>query len=104
LWQDRRPLFTNLAYGWAFFNTVRKVYYNLAITGLSVAICLFIGGIEALSLIPSEFKGLSQSHGFWGFLSRFNLNTESCTAPQGPSGLNVPPGRQEGCCLSPTSF
>jgi High-affinity nickel-transport protein len=33
-------LFMNLAYGWAFFNPVRKVYYNLAITGLSVAICL----------------------------------------------------------------
>ena len=32
-------LFMNLAYGWAFFNPVRKVYYNLAITGLSVAIC-----------------------------------------------------------------
>ena len=32
-------LFMNLAYGWAFFNPVRKVYYNLAITGLSVGIC-----------------------------------------------------------------
>ena len=35
--------FMNVAYGWAFFNPVRKVYYNLAITGLSVAICFFIG-------------------------------------------------------------
>jgi len=26
-------IFMNLAYGWAFFNPVRKVYYNLAITG-----------------------------------------------------------------------
>ena len=52
-------LFMNLAYGWAFFNPVRKVYYNLAITGLSVAICFFIGGIEILSLIPYEFTGLS---------------------------------------------
>ena len=41
-------LFMNLAYGWAFFNPVRKVYYNLAITGLSVAICFFIGAIETL--------------------------------------------------------
>ena len=32
-------LFMNVAYGWAFFNPVRKVYYNLSITGLSVAIC-----------------------------------------------------------------
>jgi nickel/cobalt transporter (NiCoT) family protein len=68
-------LFMNLAYGWAFFNPVRKVYYNLAITGLSVAICFFIGGIETLSLIPYEIKGLSRSHGFWGLLSHFNLNT-----------------------------
>jgi len=37
-------LFMNLAYGWAFFNPVRKVYYNLAITGLSVAICFFHRG------------------------------------------------------------
>jgi high-affinity nickel-transport protein len=68
-------LFMNLAYGWAFFNPVRKVYYNLAITGLSVAICFFIGGIETLSLIPYEFTGLSRARGFWGFLSRLNLNT-----------------------------
>ncbi len=40
--------FMNLAYGWAFFNPERKVYYNLAITGLSVAICFFIGGVETL--------------------------------------------------------
>ena len=68
-------LFMNLAYGWAFFNPVRKVYYNLAITGLSVAICFFIGGVEALGLLPQEINGLSQSGGFWGFMSRFNINT-----------------------------
>ena len=68
-------VFMNLAYGWAFFNPVRKVYYNLAITGLSVAICLFIGGIEALSLLPHEIKGLSRTHGFWSFMYNFNINT-----------------------------
>jgi len=68
-------LFMNMAYGWAFFNPVRKVYYNLAITGLSVAICFFVGGIETLSLFPYEIKGLSQTHGFWGFMYNFNLNT-----------------------------
>jgi nickel/cobalt transporter (NiCoT) family protein len=68
-------IFMNLAYGWAFFNPVRKVYYNLAITGLSVAICFLIGGIEALSLIPQEVKGLSRDHGFWGFMYNFNINT-----------------------------
>jgi nickel/cobalt transporter (NiCoT) family protein len=68
-------LFMNLAYGWAFFNPVRKVYYNLAITGLSVAICFFIGGIETLSLIPLEVHGVSQTSGFWGFMYNFNINT-----------------------------
>ena len=68
-------VFMNLAYGWAFFNPVRKVYYNLAITGLSVAICFFIGGIEALGLLPREIRGLGHDHGFWGFMYHFNINT-----------------------------
>jgi high-affinity nickel-transport protein len=67
-------IFMNLAYGWAFFNPVRKVYYNLAITGLSVGICFVIGGIEVLSLIPYEVRGVSRSHGFWGFMYNFNIN------------------------------
>jgi nickel/cobalt transporter (NiCoT) family protein len=69
-------LFMNLAYGWAFFNPVRKVYYNLAITGLSVAICFVIGGIETLSLIPQDFpRSFSQNSGFWGYMFNFNINT-----------------------------
>ena len=51
-------VFMNLAYGWAFFNPVRKVYYNLAITGLSVGICFLVGGIETLGLISNEVTGL----------------------------------------------
>jgi nickel/cobalt transporter (NiCoT) family protein len=65
----------NLAYGWAFFSPIRKVYYNLAITGLSVAICFVIGAVEVLGLLPQEFHGLSRSTGFWGLVSRFNINT-----------------------------
>jgi nickel/cobalt transporter (NiCoT) family protein len=68
-------IFMNLAYGWAFFSPVRKVYYNLAITGLSVAICFFIGGIEALGVVPMEVHSLSKHHGFWGFMYNFNINT-----------------------------
>jgi len=68
-------IFMNLAYGWAFFNPVRKVYYNLAITGLSIAVCLFIGGIETLGLLPYEIHGLSQHSGFWGIMYNFNINT-----------------------------
>jgi nickel/cobalt transporter (NiCoT) family protein len=68
-------MFMNLAYGWAFFNPVRKVFYNLAITGLSVAICFFIGGIETLSLIPQDFpRSFSQTNGFWGFMYNFDIN------------------------------
>jgi nickel/cobalt transporter (NiCoT) family protein len=66
-------LFMNLAYGWAFFNPVRKVFYNLAITGLSVAICFFIGGIEVLSLIPQDFH-VNSSSGFWAFMANFDIN------------------------------
>jgi high-affinity nickel-transport protein len=64
-------IFMNVAYGWAFFNPVRKVYYNLAITGLSVAICFFIGTIEILGLAPTElnFKGP-----FWKDMANFNIN------------------------------
>ncbi len=66
-------LFMNLAYGWAFFNPVRKVYYNLSITGLSVAICFFIGGIEVLGLLPAEIHNFPQN-GFWGFVENFDIN------------------------------
>ncbi len=64
-------LFMNVAYGWAFFNPVRKIFYNLAITGLSVAICFFIGLIEVLGLLPVELHW----HGaFWRLMSGFNIN------------------------------
>ena len=64
--------FMNAAYGWAFFNPVRKVFYNLAITGLSVAICFFIGTIEVLGLLPKELNW----HGrFWVDMEGFNINT-----------------------------
>ncbi len=67
-------IFMNLAYGWAFFNPVRKVYYNLAITGLSVAVCFLVGGIETLGLISSQVSSLSRDGGFWAFMRGFNLN------------------------------
>jgi high-affinity nickel-transport protein len=66
-------IFMNFAYSWAFFNPVRKVYYNLAITGLSVAICLFIGTIEILGLLPTEISSLKG--GFWDFMANFDINT-----------------------------
>ncbi len=68
-------IFMNLAYGWAFFNPVRKVYYNLSITGLSVAICFFVGAIEALGILPQEIHSLASRGGFWHFVANFNINT-----------------------------
>ncbi len=65
-------IFMNFAYSWAFFNPVRKVYYNLAITALSVAICFFIGTIEVLGLLPRQFTGLHS--GFWSYMANFDIN------------------------------
>jgi high-affinity nickel-transport protein len=46
--------FMNFAYGWAFSQPVRKVYYNLTVTGLSVAVALIIGGIELCSILVNR--------------------------------------------------
>ena len=47
-------LFMYYAYGWANLRPVRKVYYNIAITGLSVAVALAIGGIELISVLAEK--------------------------------------------------
>ena len=44
------------AYGWAFVKPVRKLYYNLTITFVSVVVALLVGGIEVLGLIGGQFK------------------------------------------------
>ena len=42
------------AYGWAFTQPVRKLYYNLTITAVSIVIALLVGGIEALALVSQK--------------------------------------------------
>jgi high-affinity nickel-transport protein len=64
--------FMNFAYDWAFSNPVRKVFYNLTMTGLSVAVAFFVGTIELLGLLGQE-AGFSSP--FWNFVRGFNLNT-----------------------------
>jgi high-affinity nickel-transport protein len=64
--------FMNFAYGWAFARPIRKVFYNITITGLSVAVAFFIGTIEILGLLPSEFNW---SGSVWRFFENFNINT-----------------------------
>jgi high-affinity nickel-transport protein len=43
------------AYGWAFMNPLRKLRYNLAITGFSVVVAVLVGAIEALGLVGDKF-------------------------------------------------
>jgi high-affinity nickel-transport protein len=64
--------FMNFAYGWAFANPVRKVYYNITITGLSVVVALLIGSVELASLAAQQF---SLSGPFWSWISGLDLNT-----------------------------
>jgi high-affinity nickel-transport protein len=63
--------FMNFAYGWAFANPVRKVYYNLVITGLSIGAAFIIGTIEILGILTTE----AHLHGaFWDLMANFNVN------------------------------
>jgi len=64
--------FMNFAYGWAFSKPVRKIYYNITITALSVFVALVIGSIELISLV-SEKLGLNES--FWAWFQGVDLNT-----------------------------
>ncbi|MDD2875831.1 MAG: HoxN/HupN/NixA family nickel/cobalt transporter [Acidiphilium sp.] len=59
------------AYSWAFVKPIRKLYYNLTITLVSVAIALLIGGVETLGLIGGEMKFQGW---FWGRISDLNNN------------------------------
>jgi nickel/cobalt transporter (NiCoT) family protein len=63
--------FMNFAYGWAFSKPVRKVYYNITVTGLSVAVALVIGTIELLSIAAEK---LSLSGTFWDWVAGIDLN------------------------------
>jgi len=64
--------FMNFAYDWAFAKPVRKVYYNLTITGLSVFVAVFVGAIELLGLLA---QNAHLDGSFWSFLAGFNINT-----------------------------
>jgi high-affinity nickel-transport protein len=57
------------AYGWAFLNPIRKIWYNLTITAISVLVAVLIGGVEALGLIGGKL-GLGGS--FWNLIGDLN--------------------------------
>jgi nickel/cobalt transporter (NiCoT) family protein len=71
LWDSLDGTFMNFAYGWAFANPVRKIFYNIVLTGVSVVFAFVIGGIELLQVGRDRF-GL---HGaFWDWLGGVDLN------------------------------
>ncbi|MFF9814446.1 HoxN/HupN/NixA family nickel/cobalt transporter [Streptomyces sp. NPDC014006] len=64
--------FMNFAYQWAFSHPVRKVFYNLAITGLSIAVAFVIGTIELVGVLHDKF-GLSD--GVTGWIAGIDLDS-----------------------------
>jgi nickel/cobalt transporter (NiCoT) family protein len=59
------------AYGWAFVKPIRKIYYNMTITLISVVVAVMVGGLEALGLIADQFH----FHGtFWDLIGTLNEN------------------------------
>ncbi|WP_254666264.1 HoxN/HupN/NixA family nickel/cobalt transporter [Humibacillus sp. DSM 29435] len=58
--------FMNFAYGWAFSKPVRKIYYNITVTALSVAVALGIGGIEIVSILTEKLDITSGPLGWIG--------------------------------------
>jgi high-affinity nickel-transport protein len=59
------------AYGWAFIKPIRKLYYNLTITFVSVLVAVLIGGIEALGLVADQLK---LEGPFWRWIGALNDN------------------------------
>ncbi|ENH6339651.1 HoxN/HupN/NixA family nickel/cobalt transporter [Burkholderia vietnamiensis] len=59
------------AYGWAYMTPIRKLYYNMTITSVSVIVALLIGSIEALGLLSNQLE----LHGtIWGAVGTLNNN------------------------------
>ena len=61
------------AYGWAFIKPIRKLYYNLTITAVSVIVAVIVGGLETLNLIGDQL-GLTDGGGFWGAIGSLSDN------------------------------
>jgi len=57
------------AYGWAYVKPIRKLYYNITITSVSVLVALIVGGIEALGLLGAQ---LHLQGSFWMLVGRLN--------------------------------
>ncbi len=71
LWDSLDGLLMNFAYGWAFARPVRKIYYNIAITALSIVVAFVIATIEIVGLLSTELH----LHGWLGdYMANFDIN------------------------------
>jgi nickel/cobalt transporter (NiCoT) family protein len=70
------------AYGWAFLKPIRKVYYNLTMTLISVLVAFIIGTIEILGVLASEFNLSGGPFGFWNAMNWLN-------GAEGPLGIEI---------------
>jgi len=61
-----------MAYGWAFMNPIRKIYYNLTVTVISVLVALAIGSAELTQVVATE---LNLTGEFWGWLNNLDFET-----------------------------
>jgi high-affinity nickel-transport protein len=64
--------FMSQAYGWAFANPIRRIYYNITVTTLSVAVALVIGSIELLQVAGDK---LSLEGGLWQWLAGLDFSS-----------------------------
>jgi nickel/cobalt transporter (NiCoT) family protein len=62
------------AYDWAYLKPIRKLFYNMVITLVSVLVAVLVGGIEALGLVQDR---LGLTGGFWSLIARLNGNFNS---------------------------
>jgi high-affinity nickel-transport protein len=58
-------------YGWGTAKPVRRLYYNVAVTSVSIVVALFVGGVEALGVIGRQ---LELDRGFWGVIATLNAD------------------------------
>jgi high-affinity nickel-transport protein len=78
--------FMNIAYGWALSTPVRKIFYNLTVTGLSVAVALIIGTIQLMSILAGR---LGVTHGPLAYVGNLDLSAVGLMVALGFVGIWV---------------